>query len=220
MMEVAMRKAVIAGVLIGLAGLVGCACGPTTITGSPVASSPTGPSAHAPVATIAASTTSTTTVPTATCQSSQLKASLEGVQGATGNLAATFWIADTSGTPCALRSGVTVDLLDGSGTIRMSASKVLPAPIALGADGVIPPGPIVAQPGQPLGLAFASLFWPTPPNVAGSIDGRCPRPIFVPATVRISFGGVAQVIVDHPEFDGQTIAICPSDIWIEAAGPL
>ncbi|HVA08973.1 MAG TPA: hypothetical protein VNG12_19745 [Acidimicrobiales bacterium] len=28
------------------------------------------------------------------------------------------------------------------------------------------------------------------------------------------------LLVEHPEVDGQTIAICPSRIWIEAAGPL
>ncbi|HLG66475.1 MAG TPA: hypothetical protein VKV36_01225 [Acidimicrobiales bacterium] len=170
-MEIAVKKALGVGTLIGLAGLVVCACGPSTITGTPVASSPAGSTTSAPAA---ASTTSTTTVPTATCQSSQLEASLEGVQGAAGNVAAAFWIADMSGTPCALEPSITVDVLDGSGTIRMSASKVLPAPIPLGADGVIPSGSVVAQPGQSLGLAFVSLFWPTPPNVVGSTDGQMP----------------------------------------------
>ena len=190
---------------------------PSTITSIPATSPPSGSTTSAPGVT---STTSTTTVPTVTCQSAQLQASLGGVQGATGNLAAAFWIADTSGTPCALRSGVTVDLVDGSGTIRMSASKVLTAPIALGAHGVLPSSPFVVQPGQSFGLAFVSLFWPTTSELAGSTDGRCRRPIFVPTTVRISFGGLAQVLVEHPEVDGQTIAICPSRIWIEAVGPL
>jgi hypothetical protein len=158
-----------------------------------------------------------------TCRADQLAIQYRGSQGATGNIASGFWIANLSGTPCSLRSSVTVDLLNSTGATQLSASKSLTSPIELTANTSMPPGGVVPQ-GDKLG--FVVLFWPTIPDAAASVgvaDGQCPQPLFLPSAVRIDFKGIAAIRV--PQFPASLalsapLSLCGSQFSIDMAGPL
>lgn len=172
------------------------------------------PPTPTPATNITAVTGPATQKPPPLCQANQLQALLEGIQGATGNWAAGFWVVDTSAEACALRSPVRLDLLDNSGRVRLSATQTFSDSIELSARSAFPPAnPPVAQ------MADVTLFWPTD----GSFSrGTCPTPDFVPSAVRIVFAGTSPITVtqltDH--LFGRRIAICGSHISILGAGQL
>jgi len=136
---------------------------------------------------------------------------LEGIQGATGNWSASFWIADTSAEACALQSSVRLDLVDRSGQVRLTATKPV-STIDLSARSPFPPT------NPPAGrLAFVALLWPTD----GSFPtGTCPTPDFVPDAVRIVFSDGKPITVTHLRANGRQVAICGSHIGVLDVGPL
>ena len=148
------------------------------------------------------STTTTTAVPAseATCDAAQLGIQYTGSQGAAGNWTAGFWIADRSQTPCALRSSVTVDLIDRFGAER-SASAPIPVAIPLSAVATLPS---TSGANAPAGEQLASLVlaWPTLPDAIDELEGndggpnaQCPQPLFTPVAPRITIGGEQPVTV-------------------------
>ncbi len=132
-----------------------------------------------------------------------------------GNLAGSFVIADTSERPCSLTNTVTVNLLDASDHVALTASKVITTPIVLGADRTLPTLPVIGP--QNLQMASLSLFWPTDPNHAASLD--CGKETdFSPSAVQLTFNESATVTIRHPDYEGQVISICGSDLWVEYLG--
>jgi len=145
------------------------------------------------------------------CRASQLQIQLEGIQGAAGNWAATFWVADTSAIACALQSPVELDLLNSAGEVQLTATKTYMS-IALTADTSMPSDNTVSS-GQ---LAYVILFWPTDADTPGAVDGHCATPDFIPATTRFTFGDSGPIDVSN---NGQ-IAICGKFISILNIGIL
>jgi hypothetical protein len=174
-------------------------------------------------------TTTTTAVPAseASCNSAQLQIEYRGSQGATGNWASAFWIANRSSVPCAIRGSVTVDLIDRSGGER-SASSPLLAPIPLSASASLPTTSASNGPaGQQLGALV--LFWPTLPNAIEELTGtdgpnsQCPQPLFTPVSARITFSGDQPLIVSPLSGDGPIPgmgSLCGNFVRIEEAGSL
>jgi hypothetical protein len=173
------------------------------------------------------STSSTALASIKACTASELKIQYRGTQGATGNWASAFWIADGSALPCALRSTVTVQLVDSSGGQRV-ASKPIAVAIPLSAHGVIPSrGKEDVSPVQK--RAALVLFWPTLPNAILELGGtpsqiQCPQPSFVPKTARFIFNGgqavtVSQLSLGAP-YPSSVGTICGSDVSILELGPL
>jgi hypothetical protein len=154
-------------------------------------------------------TTTATAVPVSepTCDAAQLGIQYTGSQGATGNWTAGFWIADRSQSACALRSSVTVDLVDRFGAER-SASAPLRSPIPLSADAILPSTPGAnPPPGERLGSL--ALAWPTLPNAIDQLTGsdggpnaQCPQPLFTPVAAQIMFSGEQPVVVDQLSIEG------------------
>lgn len=103
---------------------------------------------------------------------------MKGIQGAAGNWAAAYWIADISQRACVLQSPVKINLLNGAGGIRLSATTSFDV-LALSANTPIPAGNTVTS-GQ---LAYVTLFWPTDGSF---LSGHCPTADFVPAAVQIN----------------------------------
>jgi hypothetical protein len=188
-------------ILVLLVVAVGiCSCG------SPSPAKSVGPARSSTITTISPPTTlvttTTTTVPAseATCNAGQLRIQYAGSQGATGNWTAGFWIADRSPTPCAIRSSITVDLVDQYGAVR-SASAPLLAPIPLSASAMLPSTSGVNPPSREQ-LGSLVLAWPTLPDAIDALTGgdggpnaQCPQPLFTPESARITFGGAQPVTV-------------------------
>jgi len=139
------------------------------------------------------------------------------MQGAVGNWAGAFWVADSSSDACALQSPARVDLIDASGQVRLSATTPFIA-IPLSAGARFP-----AADAPPAGhLAFVTLFWPTDPNAAlamGATSGACPIPDFVPRSARFAFGDSGPITVTTLRADDGEIAICGNHISLDI-GPL
>jgi hypothetical protein len=155
------------------------------------------------------STSTTTAVPASeiTCDAARLGIQYTGGQGATGNWTAGFWIADRSQTPCALRSSVTLDLIDRFGAER-SVSAPLRVAIPLSAGGTLP-STSGANPPPGEQLASLVLAWPTLPNAIDELTGggggpnaQCPLPLFTPVAARITFGGEQPVTVHQLSIAG------------------
>ena len=187
----------------------------------PLAACSVSSSVRPPPPTTAASTrlagATTTTTPPSTvvalpeCRASQLHGILEGVQGATGNWAAGFWIADTSADACALWSPVRLDLIDPAGQVRLSATTSF-STIDLSARSPFPPQ------NPPSGhMAYVSFLWPTDGSFAA---GACPTADFVPQAARMVFDDSTAITVSNQSADGRDIAICGSHIDDLVAGPL
>jgi hypothetical protein len=165
-------------------------------------------------------TTTTTTVPAsvADCTAQQLVVQFDGAQGAAGNWAAGFLIANVGPAPCALRSGVTLELLDGRGASRTASHAVSP-PIELSPNASLPPLHQEPAPGETLaGLDFAV---PTLPNGILSLGGTgntCPQPLFQAQSARISFGQQVRVVTKlstgEPGPTGTFPPICGPDLNI------
>jgi len=158
-------------------------------------------------------TTSTTpsTVGLAACREGQLQIRPKGIQGATGNWAGAYWVADTSPQACVLQSPVKVNLLNGTGGVQLSATSSSPS-LRLSGDTPMPADNIVSS-GQ---LAYVSLFWPTDGSFAG---GRCPTPDFIPAAIEITFGNSGPTTVSNIPVDGREVAICGQHMSV-SVGPL
>lgn len=175
---------------------------PTTSSGT--TTSTTASTDHAPP----------TTPPPSNCRTGQINARLEGIQGATGNWAAAFWIADTAPQPCMLTAPARIDLLNSSGQVQLTASSSF-SPIPLTANTAIPSDHVIRA-GK---LAYLSLFWPTDGSFAG---GHCPTPDFVPSAARITFGSTTSVTVTDLQASPppRTVAVCGQHISIPSVGPL
>ena len=154
-----------------------------------------------------------------TCLASQLDVQYRGSQGGAGNWISAFWVANPSGTPCALRSSVTVELLDDQGNNR-TATLAIGSPILLSAMGSMPPPGQDPAPGQL--LADVALEWPTEANAVLGLGGtgtRCPLPLFQPQSARVTFAGAQPVVVGQlsnagPAPSGSVGSICGSDVRI------
>jgi hypothetical protein len=164
------------------------------------------PTALSPATALATSTTTALPMSEPTCDAAQLRIQYTGSQGAAGFWTAGFWIADQSRTPCALRSSVTVDLVDRFGSER-SASAPLWAPITLSASATLPStSGANPYPGEQLGSLV--LAWPTLPNAIDELGGRdgpnaqCPQPLFIPRVARITFSGLPTVTVNQLSIAG------------------
>ena len=166
-------------------------------------------------------TASLTTEPSSStpeCHADQLETQLKGIQGATGNWAAAFWVADISPRACVLHSPVEVDLTDSSGRMALRATKTF-APVPLSGGASIPAGDY-----PPAGrLAFVVLFWPTDANAAlamGENSGRCPTADFVPTNVRMTFGTSEAVEAESLRGNDREIAICGTQVSVMDVGAL
>jgi hypothetical protein len=190
-------------------GIAICSCGsPGHATSvEPVHSNTHTTKADSPPTTLVTTTTTAVPASESTCDAAQLVIRYAGGQGATGNLTAGFRIADQSPTPCAIRSSVTVNLVDRFGAERSASAPLLAAiPLSAGAtlpssSGVNPP------PGEQLGSLV--LAWPTLPNAIdaltssdGGPDAQCPQPLFTPVVARITFGGEQPVTVNQLSIAG------------------
>jgi hypothetical protein len=221
-------RAALSSALVSVGGLVLsvmlAACGPNTTASIP-AKQGSRSATSVTIATVAPLVVPTTTVSASTsplpasagaCTSDQLQAEFGGVQGAVGNLAGSFVVADTSEQPCSLMDVVTVNLLDAGDHVALTTSKAITTPIVLGADRTLPTLPVIGA--QDLQVATLSLFWPTDPNHAASLD--CGKETdFSPAVVQLTFNDSATVTIRHPDYEGQVILICGSDLWVEFLGP-
>lgn len=165
-------------------------------------------------------TASLTTEPSSApeCHADQLEAQLVGIQGAAGNWAAAFWVADRSPQACVLPSPVEVDLTGRSGRVELRATKSF-VPVPLSGGGSIP-----AEENQPAGrLAFVTLFWPTDPNAAlamGEVSGRCPTADFVPTEVRMTFGTQQAITAENLRGHDRQLAICGTQVSVADVGAL
>jgi hypothetical protein len=165
----------------------------------------------------------TTTVPTvsspvAACAASQLVAQYRGSQGATGNWASSLLIANTGAAPCALRSGVTVELLDGQGASR-SASHAVSPPIELSPQSSLPP--LNQEPATGETLATVVFAAPTIPQAVGELGGSgvtCPEPLFEARSARVTFAGVQPLIVNltasEPAPSGSVPPMCGPQLFV------
>lgn len=159
----------------------------------------------------------------ATCRADQLVIQYKGSQGAAGNIASAFWVANTSGGSCSLQSSVTVDLLNGSGTAQLSASSTLGTPIQLAAKTKMPNGNAVPSGDH---LASVVLIWPTIPDAAlmmGSTSAGCPQPLFSPAAIRFGFNGIAPITISQLAAGSelaQQLSICGTHFSIAGVSPL
>jgi hypothetical protein len=164
-------------------------------------------------------TTTTSIVPLSVppCTQSQLAAQYDGSQGSAGNWFSGFVIANTASAPCALRSRVSVELLDGHGGTRTTSNAIY-APILLSALGIIPP--LGQDPAKGQLLAYLGLSWPTVPDAIGMLGGsgtECPRPLFQPQTAEITVANTAPLIVDglsNSGPPGAVPAVCGSFVRI------
>jgi hypothetical protein len=165
-------------------------------------------------------TTTTTTVPSsvADCTAGQLTAQFDGGQGAAGLWAMGFLIADVGPVPCALRSGVTLELFDGHGDSRTASLAVGP-PIELSPNTSLPP--LHQQPAPGATLASLDFDVPTLPNGILSLGGTgdtCPQPLFQAWSARISFGQqvlvVTKLTTGEPGPTGSFPPMCGPDLDI------
>ena len=164
-----------------------------------------------------------TSIPAAgspTCRTDQLAIQYKGSQGAAGNIAAAFWVADTSGASCSVRSSVTVDLLNKTRSTQLSASKTLTAPIQLTPNTTMPSGDVVPHGEQ---LAFVTLFWPTIWDA--SPNGQCSQLLFTPTAFRFAFNGIPAITVTQldtvpPQQTSEWLSICGSNLSVFAVGPI
>jgi hypothetical protein len=200
-------------VLLGaLAG--GCGSSRPPVAGSSSTAVTTSTTAM-PMTTTTPSTTTLSTVGLVACSASQLQIQLKGIQGATGNWAAAYWVADSSPRACLLRSPAKMNLLNSSGGIQLSATGTFTS-LPLSADTPMPADNTVSS-GQ---LAFLTLFWPTDADAELAQNGPCPTPDFVPAAIDINFGGSGAVTVPNTRIDGREVAICGQRISVADVGPL
>ena len=171
-------------------------------------------------------TTTTTTVPLSVedCTAGQLVGQYEGGQGAVGNWAANFAIANAGSAPCAIRSTtVSVELLNGLGASRTTPPADVFAPILLSDHGSFPPPSQNPAPG--LMLASLVLAWPTIPNGILSLGGTgntCPQPLFVAQTAVIRLTGLQPLVVANliaPDPGTSPPTLCGPDLNIWAFGP-
>ena len=206
------RLAIVGGSVLLIAGLVGAGAALLSSSPSTPHRSPP-PTDHAPPAPESSALPSTPAVPASdpTCTASQLAITYVKPGGAAGNWVSSFTIADTSAQPCALRSGVTVELFDASGNDRIASTQV-PANVALSPNATLPP--LYQAPSPKERLASISLMWPTIPNavtqLTGGVGVQCPEPLFTPQSARITFAGLQPVTV-HPVPSGNAGLIPPNE---------
>ena len=144
--------------------------------------------------------------PATPCVASELKIELGSIQGAGGNLVATFWVADGSPHACLLESPARMDLLNAAGGVQLSATQSF-APVSLSADTALPLDNTITTGG----LAYIGLEWPTDPNAAlaqGSTSGSCPSPDFGPSAAHFTFGSSGRVDVTQLRSGSFQISIC------------
>jgi hypothetical protein len=164
------------------------------------------------------------TVPTvpssvADCAAPQLVAQFRGSQGAAGNWTSSLLIANTGAAPCALRSGVTLELLDGQGASR-SASHAVSPPIELSPHSSLPP--LNQEPATGETLAIVVFAAPTVPDAVEALGGRgetCPEPLFEAQSARITFAGVPPLIVNNlttpePAPSGSVPPMCGPQLFV------
>ena len=166
----------------------------------------------------ASSTTTATTLPDdAPCRGAQVQGALKGIQGATGNWVAAFWIVDVSPTPCELQSPLHVAMVNGAGVVQQSAVWTF-RPVPLSAFAAMPGGVV-----EPLGsIGWVNLEWATEANAAaamGATTTMCPIPDFTPSSIQMAFGdeGTDLHFTDLTA-DARTIAICGTGFGAMAGG--
>ena len=193
----------------------------TSCGGGPVGRSARPKNSSVPTSTTSPPTTTTSMVPSTipACTASQLNGQYRGSQGAAGNLVSSFWIANSAASPCALRSSVTVELLDSAGHTR-TMSHAIDSPILLSAMGIIPP--LGQNPAQGQMLASLIIGWPTVPNAVEALGGtgvQCPQPLLQAHMARITFDDAEPLIVENltnsgPPPSGSIPPICGSDVYV------
>lgn len=191
-----------------------------------LSSNPHYPSGHSPpLATPTTTTPPAAPAASALCAAPQLNVQYRGTQGAAGNFASSFWIANTANTPCSLQSGVSVQILDARG-VALSATASIKSPISLSADAVMPPPDQDPETGQVLGVL--TIAWPTIANGAltlGATNGECPQALFEPESAHIKFSGVGPIAVDQLVESGVSPAstipsICGTRFFVWDVGPI
>jgi hypothetical protein len=173
--------------------------------------------------------TTVTTVPAVAssapaCTAGHLTAQYRGSQGAAGNLASGFWIANTGTAPCQLSGTVSVELIDAHGASRTASHGVTP-PIVLSTNGAMPaPG---QNPAKGATLASVVLFWPTIPNAVQSLGGTgatCPQPLFQATSAHITFSGLQPLVVTDlttsTPAPAEIPSMCGSDMSVMEISPL
>lgn len=203
-----------AGMVLGIA-LAGCNSGSHETSAPPKHPSP--PSTTTTASPLPTTTTSIVPLSVPTCTESQLAAQYDGTQGSAGNWFTGFLIANTAPASCALRSRVTVELLNDQGGTRTTSNAIYP-PILLSALGIIPP--LGQKPAKGQRLAYLGVTWPTLPDAIGILGGsgvNCPQPLFQPQAAEVTFANTAPLIVDglsNSEPPGAVPAICGSFIRV------
>ena len=166
-------------------------------------------------------TNETATTARLTCNADQLSVKFKGADNASGNGVARFWIADTSSSPCALRTAVTVDLVDGKGTTHLSASAAFVPSVSLTAHSSIPKGLIPPQDQQ---LAFVLISWPLDSATGATRSSTslacAPGEAFAPDSVKLTFDGVAPVTLHAADFGHQKLTVCGHQLVIGTEGLL
>ena len=171
------------------------------------------------ISTLPATTTSTVRSTVLTCTTSQLTAEYRGSQGAAGNWVSSFWIANIAAAPCALRSSVSVELLDSDGDTR-TMSHTIDSPILLTAMGIIPP--LGQDPAKGQSLASLIIGWPTVQDAVAALGGtgvECPQTLFQARTARITFDRSEPLIVERltnsePPPSETVPPICGSNVYV------
>jgi hypothetical protein len=205
--------------LVGIVLLTSSAC---VTTHRHQASDTTSPATSTPIsAPLEPPTTTAPQVSSIACRGGQLQGRLGGVQGGAGNLFAGFWVADVSPEPCSLQSPVHIDVLSSGGTVGMTANNTF-APVSLGASATLPAAGSAT--GSAPGIATMVLQWPSIANAAlvmGGANGQCPKPLYSPASVRITFGNGAYIVVTAslPRQDGIPFQICGTSIGVIVLPP-
>jgi hypothetical protein len=163
-------------------------------------------------------TRSTAATSTSACETGQLQGELNGIGNATGigHWTADFVIADSSSTPCLLEPPAVLDFLDDTGSVRASASSSHFSAVRLTAKTELPPAPTNGV------IGSVGIEWPsTPPDVNFSepyTPGPCPKAVFVPAALRITFGRRGKVTIKtltgKGNTDGPGVAFCNTSILV------
>ena len=138
------------------------------------------------------------------CTAPQLDVQYRGSQGAAGNWASSFWIADTSTSPCTLESSLTVTLFN-SEEDSLKATSTIPSPIRLTPKAAIPP--LGQDPSIGQGLADVIIAWLTEANAImqqGATGSRCPETPFHPQTASMTFSNAQTVVVSQLRVNGLT----------------
>jgi hypothetical protein len=143
----------------------------------------------------------------ATCTASQLLIGFRGVQGAAGNWAASFAVANSSVTPCALRSALVVSLTDTHGDVSRSGSYLVTPPVYLSAKAKLPAARANPVAGQKLGVVL--LFWAIPPQTGA-------QTVFLPVSAQLSFEGQPPIAVNNLSLG--TEALCGTQFSINDVG--